>query len=161
MSRAMNPHDHEPWPPLRVLCVDDRRDCADSAALLLRVMGFETRACYDGPSALALNESFRPGICFLDLNMPGMDGDEVASRLLASAGWHPLLLVAMTAMSNEAASARITAAGFHMHLVKPVDPAKMLDVVDALMRAAEQARASSCPPASRPAASGGRADSPA
>ena len=79
----------EAWPPLRVLCVDDRRDCADSAAMLLRVMGFEARACYDGETALSLNESFRPGICFLDLNMPGMDGDEVASRLRASPAWHP------------------------------------------------------------------------
>ena len=74
----------EPWPPFRVLCVDDNRDCADSAALLLRAMGFEARACYDGPSALALNDGFRPGVCFVDLNMPGMDGDEVAVEARAS-----------------------------------------------------------------------------
>jgi two-component system OmpR family response regulator len=127
----------ESWPPFRVLCVDDNRDCADSAALLLRIMGLESRACYDGQTALALNDSFRPGICFLDLNMPGMDGDEVAVRLLSHPGWRPLLIVAMTAMSDEAACARIAAAGFHMHLVKPVDPQTLLKVIDALFKAAQ------------------------
>jgi CheY-like chemotaxis protein len=130
----------DPWPPFRVLCVDDNRDCADSAALLLRVMGFESRACYDGHTALALNESFRPGICFLDLNMPGMDGDEVAVTLRRGTGWRPLLLIAMTAMSNEASCDRITAAGFDMHLIKPVDPAKLVEVVDLLFRVAESAK---------------------
>src|SRR5690242_15936654 len=86
---------NEPWPPFRVLCVDDNRDCADSAALLLRTMGFEARACYDGQSALLANDAFRPALCFLDLNMPGMAGDELARVLreaLRGAGscWSPL-----------------------------------------------------------------------
>src|ERR1700677_2764382 len=94
------------WPPLRVLCVDDNRDCADSFALLMEVMGFETEACYDGPSALARNDTFKPAICFLDLNMPGMDGDEVAKQLFEHT-WRPPLVVAMTAMSDEKSQARI------------------------------------------------------
>jgi CheY-like chemotaxis protein len=124
----------EPWPPFRVLCVDDNRDCADSAALLLRAMGFEARACYDGPSALLANDTFRPALCFLDLNMPGMAGDELARSLRESPGWRPLLLVAVTAMSDEASRVRIVSAGFDLHLVKPVDPAKLMEVVDLLFR---------------------------
>ena len=132
-------HD-EPWPPFRVLCVDDNQDCADSAALLLQTMGFEARACYDGHTTLLLNDSLRPAICFLDLNMPGMDGDELAVRLRGHTGWRPLLLIAVTAMSNEASCARIAGAGFDMHLVKPVDPGKLMEVVNLLFRAAEAAR---------------------
>ena len=70
-------------PPLRVLAVDDHRDCADSMVLLLTAAGFEARACYDGPAALREVGAFRPGLCFLDLNMPGMDGDELAVKLRA------------------------------------------------------------------------------
>lgn len=121
---------------LRALCVDDNKDCADSAAMLLRAMGFEARACYDGKTALEMNETFRPGVCFLDLNMPGMDGDEVCRRVLSSGGWHPYLVVAVTGMSNEESRARTRAAGFHLHLVKPVDPRNMMEVTDALMRVA-------------------------
>src|SRR5262249_17453888 len=92
-GREAGPHERgcvmnnpEPWPPFRALCVDDNRDCADSFALLLRAMGFEARACYDGRAALQLNDSFRPAIGFLDLNMAGMDGDELARRLREAPG---------------------------------------------------------------------------
>lgn len=136
---------NEPWPPFRVLCVDDNRDCADSAALLLRTVGFEARACYDGRSALLVNDSFRPALCFLDLNMPGMAGDELARKLKEAPAWQPLLLVAVTARSDAASRARIEAAGFAMHLVKPVDPGKLVEVVDLLFRAAAEARPTPLP----------------
>jgi CheY-like chemotaxis protein len=119
----------ERGPPFRILCVDDRRDAADAEVLLLRAGGFEALACYDGPSALLAAEAFRPNVCLLDLNMPGMDGDEVAIRLLGRPGWHPLVLIAVTAMGDEASRARTEAAGFHLHLVKPVDPRKLLRMV--------------------------------
>lgn len=122
-------------PLLRVLCVDDNRDVADSAADLLRIAGFETRACYDGQTALAEAASFRPGVCLLDLNMSGMDGDELAVRLREQADGVPLVLVAVTAMSNEQGCQRIKDAGFDMHLVKPVDPHQLVLVVDTLWRA--------------------------
>jgi CheY-like chemotaxis protein len=124
------------WPPFRVLCVDDNPDCADSTALMLRVMGFEAKACYGGQAALALNDTFRPSVCLIDLNMPDMPGDDLARRLLAAPHWRPLLLVAITARDDENSRARTKAAGFHLHLVKPADPSKVLAVVDALFQAA-------------------------
>jgi len=120
-------------PPLRVLCVDDNRDAADSEADLLNVVGFDARACYDGPAALAEAAGFRPGVCLIDLNMPGMEGDELAVRLREqSGGACPPVLVAVTAMSDEASRARVRGAGFALHLVKPVDPHDLLAVLDEL-----------------------------
>ncbi len=127
----------EPRPPLRALCVDDNRDCADSLALLLRALGFEAEACYDGPSALLLNTSLRPEVAFLDLNMPGMDGDELARRLKESQAWRPLLLVGVTAMSDEASRARFKGAGVDLHLVKPVESESLFQVADVLLRRVE------------------------
>ena len=118
----------------RVLVVDDISDVADSAALLLKTVGFEVRTCYNGHSALSVALEFRPGVCLIDLNMPGMDGDELATHLRQRADWSPLLLVAVTAMNNEAAGQRIEKAGFHMQMLKPVDPHKLVTVVDALFR---------------------------
>ena len=103
--------------PFRVLCVDDDHDVADSTVLLLRAVGFEARACYDGRTALQLAAEFRPNVCLLDVNMPGMDGDELAVGLLAQPGWRPLLVVAVTALCDEAYRQRTTAAGFHLYLV--------------------------------------------
>lgn len=105
--------------------------------MLLRAVGFEARACYDGHSALALAAEFRPSICLLDLHMPGMAGDELAARLLAQPGWRPLVLVAVTAMGEDVYRQRTSAAGFHLHLVKPVDPEQLVAVVEALFRQAQ------------------------
>ena len=64
-------------PPLRVLCVDDNHDIADSEAHLLQLVGFEARACYSGAEALAEAPAFLPGVCLIDLSsMPEMDGAE-------------------------------------------------------------------------------------
>lgn len=116
----------------RILCVDDNRDAADSTADLLRLVGYETLACYDGFAALAQVETFDPEVCLIDLSMPGMDGDELAIRLRKTG--RPRALVAVTAMSNEASSQRIASAGFDLHLVKPVDPRRLLAVIRKLVR---------------------------
>jgi two-component system OmpR family response regulator len=115
-------------PPHRVLYVDDNRDVTDSAVDLLGIVGLEARGCYDGPSALATAAEFQPGVCMIDLNMPGMDGDELAVKLRERLT--PLVLVAVTAMSDERSRERTAAAGFDLHLVKPVDPHKLLAVID-------------------------------
>jgi two-component system OmpR family response regulator len=122
---------------IRVLCVDDYPDTADSAATLLRIVGFEARACYNGAAALRIVRDFRPGVCLIDLNMPGMPGDELASRLRAIPELQPLLLVAVTAMSCPESFQRIQAAGFHIHMIKPVDPYKLVKVVDSLFELRE------------------------
>src|SRR5258708_2612627 len=78
---------------LRVLVVDDNHDSADSLALLLKMLGQETCAAYDGPTALKVACTFRPEVVLLDLDLGGgMDGCEVAGRLLGQVG----LLVALT-----------------------------------------------------------------
>jgi two-component system, OmpR family, response regulator len=116
-------------PPSRILCIDDNHDVADSTAELLALFGYETRACYDGPTALILAEAFHPEACLIDLNMPGMDGDELAVRLRALADEKPVLLIAVSAASHGAALDRIRAAGYDHQFVKP---APLADILAAL-----------------------------
>jgi two-component system, OmpR family, response regulator len=116
----------------RVLCVDDNRDATDSAVELLRIVGFDALGCYDGPHALAVAGQFDPHVYLLDLNMPGMDGDELAAQLRDQAGGKLILFVAITARDDDESRRRTAEAGFEMHLVKPVDPHDLIHVVDAL-----------------------------
>ena len=115
-------------PPLRILYADDNHDITDSAVDLLEIVGFEVKGYYDGVSALTAAAEFRPGVCMLDLNMSGMDGDELAVRLRALLS--TVVLVAVTAMSDEKSRCRIEEAGFDLHFVKPVDQHKLLSMVD-------------------------------
>jgi CheY-like chemotaxis protein len=120
--------------------VDDNPDHADSEALFLRILGFEARACYGGRDAIILAGAFLPDVCLLDMNMPGMEGDELAARLRDWAGGRPLVLVAVTATGND-----LSATAFDRHLLKPVDPHRLAAVVDALGRSTEVARAEPLP----------------
>ncbi len=95
----MTPHSvrlvHPSTHPLRVLVVDDDRDCADSLADLLGTCRVWHPQCYSGGKALAEAEDFRPDVCVLDLWMPGTDGWELACRLRAWTGDRLLLLIAL------------------------------------------------------------------
>jgi two-component system OmpR family response regulator len=121
---------------LRVLCVDDFPDSADTLAALLDIFGCDAKSCYDGVTALWTAADFRPDACLIDLNMPGMDGDEVASRIRRLFPRNTPVLIAVTAQGDDIARQRTTRAGFDRHLVKPVDPDELAATVADLTIAA-------------------------
>jgi CheY-like chemotaxis protein len=114
---------------LRFLIVDDHPDAADALAAVMELLGCPVRACYDGWTALRAAESFDPHVCLLDLKMPGMDGLELGARLKSLAGGKPMLLIATTALGDQSTRGLTAMTGFHSHLVKPVDVAKLVDQV--------------------------------
>ena len=105
----------------RVLVVDDNHDAAESLAMLVELIGNEAQVAYDGASALALLDEFRPGLILLDLTMPGMSGFEVARAVRASAAHAGIRLVALSGRSADETRAETRAAGFDAQVVKPVD----------------------------------------
>jgi len=113
---------------VRVLCVDDNRDVAESLVMLLSLVGFDARACFDGPTALAEAAAFRPNAGVLDINMPGMNGYELARRLREMLGPR-LFLMAVTAIGDPDAEQRAAEAGFDLRLTKPADPSHLLSVL--------------------------------
>jgi CheY-like chemotaxis protein len=73
---------------------------------------------------------FAPDIAFLDLGLPVMDGYELASHLRALPGLADLHLIALTGYGQESDRRRTREAGFHHHLVKPVD----IQAIEATLR---------------------------
>ncbi len=108
--------------PRRILVVDDNRDSADSLAALLRLRGHDVRTAYDGPSAVESVGAFGPEVVLLDIGLPGMDGYDVAGRIRQAPGGSRLLLIAITGWGQQEDLRRSSEAGFDAHLVKPVDP---------------------------------------
>jgi CheY-like chemotaxis protein len=106
--------------PRRVLVVDDYHDLADSLSLMLRALGADARAVYDGESALRAVAEFRPDLILLDLGLPGLTGLDVARALSQSPDPHKTRLVALSGWSHEQARQKSLAAGFDDFLVKPV-----------------------------------------
>jgi CheY-like chemotaxis protein len=108
--------------PLRVLVVDDNIDAAQSLTLLVGLWGYEVHSALNGAAALAEASSFRPDVVLCDLAMPGVDGCHVAESLRRHAAHAGTLLVAVTAHGDDDNRRRAAYAGFHAHLVKPVEP---------------------------------------
>ncbi|MGH8227020.1 MAG: hybrid sensor histidine kinase/response regulator [Steroidobacteraceae bacterium] len=106
----------------RILVVDDNHDAAQSLALLLGMDGHEVRTAGDGLEALEVAEEFRPQVALLDIGMPKLDGYETARRLRARPWAAGMLLFALTGWGLEEDRERARQAGFDRHLVKPVDP---------------------------------------
>ena len=94
--------------------------------------GHETRVAHDAPAALRLAAEFSPDVAFLDLGLPVMDGYELAAHLRELPGLANLRLIALTGYGQESDRRRSSDAGFHGHLVKPVD----IDAIEAAVNPA-------------------------
>jgi len=114
---------------LRLLIVDDNADVADSLAALLEDAGHQTRTEYGGAAGIRAAEEFAPDVVFCDIGMPGTDGHELASQLSSKPELASTLLVAVTGWGGDERQRRTKAAGFHVHLTKPVD----FDAVEAVL----------------------------
>lgn len=114
----------------RVLIVDDNRDAAEGLAMLLGLMGSETRIAHDGAEALDAGGGFRPTIVLMDLGMPRLDGYSAAREIRRRPWGRDVVLVALTGWGQESDKRRTREAGFNRHLIKPVQP----EVLEKLLR---------------------------
>ncbi len=128
---AFEAREGPPGPARRVLVVDDQPDSTDSLALFLRLRGHEVHTASDGPGALEEFARCQPEVVFLDLGLPGMSGYDVARRLRAMPEAREVRLVAVTGYGTEADRERTRAAGFDVHLAKPVDPLAVEELLTA------------------------------
>ena len=117
---------------VRVLVVDDNSDAADILAELLEMLGHRAQVANSGAAALEAMQDFRPQVVLLDLGMPDMNGYQVAAAIRNDRRFDQPLLAALTGWGGAADREQTHAAGFDLHLTKPVDLAvieKMLAAV--------------------------------
>jgi CheY-like chemotaxis protein len=122
----------------RLMVIDDEPDQADVLVTLFETLGHEARAAYDGASGLSEASAFEPAIVFLDLNMPGMDGYEVARRLKIDApsrleGSRPVL-IALSGFITDENQAKARGVGIDYFFRKPADFKILPILIDALTR---------------------------
>lgn len=112
-------------PGFRILVVDDNHESALSLAMMLSIMGHETRTANDGESAVTTAESFLPDVVLLDIGLPKLNGYEVAQRIREQAWGKAMFLIAVTGWGQEEDRRRSTEVGLDVHMVKPVEPAAL------------------------------------
>ncbi|MGE5095255.1 MAG: PAS domain-containing protein [Betaproteobacteria bacterium] len=124
--------------PRRVLVVDDNRDAAESLVNLLRLMGHEVLAAYDGLEAVDCAQSFDPQVVLLDIGLPIMNGYEAARRIRQMPRGAAIRLVAVTGWGQDSDKRRALQAGFDHHLTKPVSVEQLQHVLHAEPEEAER-----------------------
>jgi signal transduction histidine kinase/ActR/RegA family two-component response regulator/HAMP domain-containing protein len=125
--------------PPRVLVVDDNRDVAQGLALLLRSEGIPAHVVHSGEDALALADELKPDVIVLDLGLPTLSGEQVAAALRERTWAQTVRIIAVTGWGQETDRARTAACGVDVHLVKPVDPAELIEHIRQSARAVDVA----------------------
>jgi CheY-like chemotaxis protein len=114
---------------LRVLVVDDNRAAADMLGTLFRLKGNPVQLAHDGEEALKVAEQFLPDVVLLDLGMPKLNGYDACRRMREQPWGRKIIIIALTGWGRDEDRQRTTEAGFDHHLVKPVRPLHLLDVI--------------------------------
>ncbi|HUE74086.1 MAG TPA: ATP-binding protein [Pirellulaceae bacterium] len=114
----------------RVLVVDDNRDSANSLARLLQRSGYEAETAYDGEQAINAAAALKPDVVLLDIGMPKLDGYQAAQRIRQQPWAGNVMLIALTGWGQEDDRRRAEQAGFNHHLVKPVELAVLMNLLE-------------------------------
>jgi PAS domain S-box-containing protein len=120
---------------IRVLAVDDEADTRDLIAAILRAAGADVAVAGSVDEAIDALAATPPDVVLCDISMPGRDGYELLREVKNRPGkLSQTPFVALTAHAQEAERRRSVAAGFAVHVPKPMDPAELVEVVRALGR---------------------------
>ena len=117
---------------LSLLVVDDNEDAAHSLATLLRARGHAVEVETDPRQAEARAAGLQPDALIIDIGMPHLNGYELAARLRAATWSRRPVLVALTGYGLPVDRDRTLEAGFDHHLVKPIDPVEIIELLDQL-----------------------------
>jgi CheY-like chemotaxis protein len=109
----------------RVLIVDDNIDAAETLAMMLEILGQQTRQAHEGNGALKVALEYNPEVIFMDIGLPGLSGHEVVTRMRKELGMTDAYIIALSGYGTEEDRRKSAHAGFDSHYVKPLDPSAL------------------------------------
>jgi CheY-like chemotaxis protein len=115
----------------RIVYLDDDADTRDALQTTLQLAGSKVRTASTARDALQLLAVEWPDVVITDLALPGEDGYAFLGALQKFAGerGHPVPVIALTGAAEPEDRQRVSAAGFALHLTKPVDPTELVEAV--------------------------------
>jgi len=120
----------------KILLVEDNEMNRDMLSRRLLRRGFEVIIALDGESGLSLAESDRPDLILMDMSLPILDGWEATRRLKAAPGTRHIPVIALTAHAMSSDRDKALEAGCNDYDTKPIELARLLEKIEALLPAA-------------------------
>jgi signal transduction histidine kinase/CheY-like chemotaxis protein len=112
----------------QILIVEDNRDARQALRLMLELYGYRVSDAADGTMGIQVAVTGAAEVVLIDLGLPDVDGYEVARRIRKRLG-EGVVLIALTGYGDPESRRRTEAAGFDLHLVKPVAPEELVRVL--------------------------------
>lgn len=124
---------------LRVLVVDDEDDAREMLRYVFEASGIECRQAESAAAALSALDELTPDVIVSDIGMPEEDGYSLIRRIRTlPTEKNGIPAIALTAFASDGDRKRALVDGFNVHLTKPVEPAKLVNAVMDLARAARR-----------------------
>jgi two-component system, cell cycle response regulator len=120
--------------PARILVIEDNLTNLDLMTYLLTAFGHVSLSAHDGEEGLYAAEHERPNLIICDLQLPRIDGYEVARRLKGHPELHAIPLVAVTALAMVGDRDRVLAAGFDGYIAKPITPETFVEQIERFLQ---------------------------
>jgi CheY-like chemotaxis protein len=122
-----------------ILVVEDDEASRMLLVYLLQAAGYRVRSAPDGQAGLRAAVEHGPDLILSDLQMPVMNGYDLARSLHADPAWRRAPLVAVTAFSMPGDREKALEVGFQDHISKPIDPERFVGQVEAYLAPALRA----------------------
>jgi CheY-like chemotaxis protein len=117
----------------RILIIEDNPANMQLMVYLLRAFGHDTVEAVDGESGVTTAQRELPDLILCDLQMPGIDGYEVAQRIKLMPELKDISTVAVTAYAMVGDRDKILASGFEGYVSKPIDPEKFVQQIEVFL----------------------------
>ncbi|OWW18193.1 response regulator transcription factor [Noviherbaspirillum denitrificans] len=118
-----------------ILIADDEPNIVASLEFLMKREGFEVMLAGNGIEAIQAMESKIPDLILLDVMMPGKDGYDVCRQIRATAAWHQMKIVMLSAKSRDSEIAKGLALGADAYITKPFSSKELVQRVRQLLGA--------------------------
>jgi len=116
-----------------VLIVDDNPINLKLEKILLKVEGYDVVTASDAEEAQKVLETFQPRLILMDLQLPGMSGLELTTKLKANPKYSNIVIVAITAYAMKGDKEKALAAGCNGYISKPIDTKTLPGVISSYL----------------------------
>ncbi len=119
--------------PSGILVIEDHQENIELVDYLLRAFGYAPALAMSGEDGLVMADELEPDLILLDIRLPGIDGYGVAMAIKERPALAHTRIVAITASAMLSERQRITAAGFHGYVQKPIEPELFIGQIESLL----------------------------
>jgi len=120
---------------IRIMIVDDEAETRELLKIMLASHGAEVTVCSSGSEALTKIPDWKPQVIVSDIGMPVLDGYSFIRKVRSlDSEWRDTPAIALTAYARAEDRMRSLAAGFQMHVPKPVEASELVMVIASLVK---------------------------